>query len=148
MNILGIATPGPGASAALFDNHNILAAIEEEKLSRTNDPHALPYLALANVLANFSNAKTEARETINGVDAVRVTGTVTADAVNKIAPQIAAGRLKKGFLERATQYVASEEELFRLLEVIRPQFAQRLLDIAKQAPLVLTVLLGNRFSLR
>jgi hypothetical protein len=36
---------------------------------------------------------------------------------------VAAGRLKKGFLERATQYVASEEELFRLLGVIRPQFA-------------------------
>ena len=35
----------------------------------------------------------------------------------------AAGRRKKGFLERATQYVASEEELFHLLEVIRPQFA-------------------------
>jgi carbamoyltransferase len=51
MNILGIATPGPGASVALFDNHNILAAIEEEKLSRANDLHALPHLALANVLA-------------------------------------------------------------------------------------------------
>jgi hypothetical protein len=36
---------------------------------------------------------------------------------------VAAGRLKKGFLERATQYVGSEEELFHLLEVIRPQFA-------------------------
>jgi hypothetical protein len=36
---------------------------------------------------------------------------------------VGAGKLKKGFLERATQYVASEEELFRLLEVIRPQFA-------------------------
>jgi hypothetical protein len=36
---------------------------------------------------------------------------------------VAAGRLKKGFLERATQYVATEEELFHLLEVIRPQFA-------------------------
>src|ERR1700751_5988923 len=51
MNILGIATPGPGASVALFDNHNILAAIEEEKLSRANDPNALPHLALAGVLA-------------------------------------------------------------------------------------------------
>jgi lipoprotein LprG len=30
------------------------------------------------------------RETINGVDAVRVTGNVSADAVNKIAPQIGA----------------------------------------------------------
>ncbi len=54
MNTLGIATPGPGASVALFDNHNILAAIEEEKLSRTNDPHALPHLALASVLASLS----------------------------------------------------------------------------------------------
>ncbi len=52
MNILGIAIPGPGASVALFDNHNILAAIEEEKLSRTNEPHALPQLALASVLSS------------------------------------------------------------------------------------------------
>src|ERR1700756_2927025 len=51
MNILGIAIPGPGASVALFDSHNILAAIEEEKLSRANDPHALPQLALTSVLA-------------------------------------------------------------------------------------------------
>src|SRR5258708_25199575 len=51
MNFLGIATPGPGASVALFDRHNILAAVEEEKLSRANDSHALPQLALATVLA-------------------------------------------------------------------------------------------------
>jgi carbamoyltransferase len=51
VNTLGIAT-GPGASVALFDNYNILAAIEEEKLSRSNDPHALPQLALASVLAS------------------------------------------------------------------------------------------------
>jgi lipoprotein LprG len=49
-----------------------------------------PDTGLANVLANFSNAKADGRETINGVDAVRVTGTVTAEAVNKIVPQIAA----------------------------------------------------------
>jgi lipoprotein LprG len=49
-----------------------------------------PDTGLANVLANFSDPKADGRETINGVDAVRVTGTVTADAVNKIAPQIAA----------------------------------------------------------
>jgi lipoprotein LprG len=56
------------------------------------DPSAIlnPDTGLANVLANFSNAKADGRETINGVDAVRVTGTVTADAVNKIVPQIAA----------------------------------------------------------
>jgi hypothetical protein len=45
-----------------------------------------------------------------------------AEQQEALAP-VAAGRLKKGFLERATSYVASEEELLRLLEVIRPQFA-------------------------
>jgi lipoprotein LprG len=49
-----------------------------------------PNKGLANILANFSGAKAEGRETINGVEAVKVTGTVTADAVNGIAPQIAA----------------------------------------------------------
>jgi carbamoyltransferase len=51
MNILGIATPGPGTAAALLSPHGILAAIEEEKLSRANDQHALPQLAVSNVLA-------------------------------------------------------------------------------------------------
>jgi lipoprotein LprG len=49
-----------------------------------------PDTGLANLLANFADPKADGRETINGVDAVRVTGTVSADAVNKIAPQVAA----------------------------------------------------------
>ena len=49
-----------------------------------------PDTGLANILANFSDSKADGRETINGVDTVRITGTVTADAVNKIAPQLAA----------------------------------------------------------
>jgi lipoprotein LprG len=49
-----------------------------------------PDTGLGNVLANFSDPKTDGREIINGVDAVRVTGTVSADAVNKIAPQVGA----------------------------------------------------------
>ena len=49
-----------------------------------------PDTGLGNVLANFSGPKADGRETINGVDAVRVTGTVSADAVNKIAPGLAA----------------------------------------------------------
>jgi lipoprotein LprG len=49
-----------------------------------------PDTGLANVLANFSNPKADGRETINGVETVRVTGNVSVDAVNKIAPQIAA----------------------------------------------------------
>ena len=49
-----------------------------------------PDTGLANVLANFSDPKTDGRENLNGVDTVRVTGTVSADAVNKIAPQLPA----------------------------------------------------------
>jgi lipoprotein LprG len=46
---------------------------------------------LANVLANFTDAKADSRETVGGVNTVKVTGTVSADAVNKIAPGIATG---------------------------------------------------------
>jgi lipoprotein LprG len=49
-----------------------------------------PDTGLANVLANFSGPKADGRENLNSVETVRVTGTVSADAVNKIAPQIAA----------------------------------------------------------
>lgn len=49
-----------------------------------------PDVGLANVLANFSDAKIDGRETVEGVDSVRITGNVTADAVNKISPQIGA----------------------------------------------------------
>jgi len=49
-----------------------------------------PDTGLANVLANFSGPKADGRENLNSVDTVRVTGTVSAEAVNKIAPQIAA----------------------------------------------------------
>jgi lipoprotein LprG len=49
-----------------------------------------PDTGLADVLAGFSDPKADGRETVNGVETVRVTGTVSADAVNKIAPQIAA----------------------------------------------------------
>ena len=49
-----------------------------------------PDTGLANVLANFSDPKADGRETLNGVDTVRVTGTVSAEAVSKIAPQITA----------------------------------------------------------
>jgi carbamoyltransferase len=51
MNILGISTAGPNAAAALFDGRGIVAAIEEEKLTRLNDLHALPQLALKQILA-------------------------------------------------------------------------------------------------
>lgn len=70
MNILGIATPGPNTAVALFNNHSIVAAIEEEKLSRANDAQALPQLALASVLSlaglNLSEIDTIALAGRNG----------------------------------------------------------------------------------
>ena len=47
-----------------------------------------PDSGLANVLANFSNAKAEGRDTINGQNTIRISGNVSADAVNKIAPTL------------------------------------------------------------
>jgi lipoprotein LprG len=44
-----------------------------------------PDKGLANVLANFTNAKAEGRETINGLSTIRISGNVSADAVNKLA---------------------------------------------------------------
>ncbi|MEZ0339730.1 LppX_LprAFG lipoprotein [Mycobacterium sp. pV006] len=64
-----------------------------------------PDAGLANVLANFSDAQSDGRETIDGVGTVRITGNVSADAVNKIAPQIAATGPVPG-----TAWVAEEGE--------------------------------------
>jgi lipoprotein LprG len=50
-----------------------------------------PDTGLGNVLAGFSDPKADGRETINGVDTVRITGNVSADAVNRIAPGLATG---------------------------------------------------------
>jgi lipoprotein LprG len=49
-----------------------------------------PDTGLANILSNFTDPKADGREEINGVQTVRITGQVSADAVNKIAPKIAA----------------------------------------------------------
>lgn len=46
-----------------------------------------PDTGLGNVLANFSNAKAEGRDNISGQNTVRISGNVSADAVNKIVPQ-------------------------------------------------------------
>jgi lipoprotein LprG len=76
--LFGAITPGSwqdfGPAADIYDVSAILS----------------PEKGLANVLANFSDPKTDGRETVNGVETVKITGTVSADAVNKIAPQIAA----------------------------------------------------------
>jgi lipoprotein LprG len=69
-NLYGALTPGSftnfGPAADIYDVSKILS----------------PDVGLANVLANFSEGKSDGRETINGVDAVKVTGKVTAEAVN------------------------------------------------------------------
>ncbi len=56
------------------------------------DPSVIlnPDTGLANMLANISDAKSDGFETIGGVAAVRITGTVASDAVNKLIPQIKA----------------------------------------------------------
>ena len=77
-NLYGAITPGSfqnfGPAADIYDASAILN----------------PDTGLANVLSNFSDPKADGRESINGVQTVRITGTVSADAVNKIAPQIKA----------------------------------------------------------
>lgn len=47
---------------------------------------------VANMLAKFTNAKSQARETINGQDTIRITGNVPADAVNQLVPQLRASQ--------------------------------------------------------
>jgi lipoprotein LprG len=49
-----------------------------------------PDSGLANALSNFSDAKAEGRDTIDGQTTIRISGSVTADAVNKIAPPFGA----------------------------------------------------------
>lgn len=76
--LFGALTPGSwsdfGPAADIYDVSAILN----------------PDTGLANVLASFSDPKTDGRETVNGVETYKVTGEVSADGVNKIAPQIAA----------------------------------------------------------
>lgn len=47
-----------------------------------------PDTGLSNMLADFIDPKAEARETIAGQQTIQVAGKVTADAVNKLVPQL------------------------------------------------------------
>lgn len=47
-----------------------------------------PDTGVANLLANFTDAKAEGRDTINGENTIRISGNVPAEAVNKIASQL------------------------------------------------------------
>ncbi len=64
-----------GPAADIYDISNILS----------------PVNGLSNVLTNISEPKAEGRESVNGADAVKITGTLPADAINKIAPQLKVG---------------------------------------------------------
>jgi lipoprotein LprG len=54
--------------------------------SQIYDPSAIlnPDTGLANVLANFTDAKAEGRDQVSGQTTVRISGNVSADAVNRI----------------------------------------------------------------
>ncbi|MBU3685281.1 MAG: LppX_LprAFG lipoprotein [Mycobacteriaceae bacterium] len=56
------------------------------------DPSVIlnPDAGLANMLKNVTNPKADDSETIGGVPAVRISGEVGADAVNKLIPQLKA----------------------------------------------------------
>ena len=56
------------------------------------DPSVIlnPDTGLANMLANVTEAKADGFDTIGGVETVRLTGKVAADAVNKLIPQLKA----------------------------------------------------------
>jgi lipoprotein LprG len=57
------------------------------------DPSVIlnPDAGLANMLASLTDAQSAGLETVGGVATVKVTGKVTADAVNKLIPQLKAG---------------------------------------------------------
>src|SRR5882672_3232866 len=53
MRILGLSKLSRDSAAALFDDHSLLAAIEEAKLTRLQEPSYVPRLAIARILENF-----------------------------------------------------------------------------------------------
>ena len=54
------------------------------------DPSVIldPDKGLANVLSNFANPKSDGRETIDGIQTVRVKGTVNGPAIGAIVPEV------------------------------------------------------------
>lgn len=62
------------------------------KASDLYDPSTIlkPDVGLANVLANLGNPKSQSRENVDGQSTIKITGTVSADAVNGIMPRLKA----------------------------------------------------------
>jgi lipoprotein LprG len=76
-NLYGAITAGGamenfGPAADIYDISTILS----------------PENGLANILSSFTDPKAVGRESVNGAYAVKISGTLPADAVNKIAPQL------------------------------------------------------------
>jgi carbamoyltransferase len=53
MRILGLSKLSRDSAAALFDDQNILTAVEEAKLTRNQEPSYVPRLAIARILESF-----------------------------------------------------------------------------------------------
>src|SRR5579859_3956185 len=53
MHILGLSKLSRDSAAALFDDHSILAALEEAKLNRLQEPGYVPRLAISRLLEQF-----------------------------------------------------------------------------------------------
>jgi lipoprotein LprG len=77
-------------------NANLYAALTPNKWTNFGpaadiyDPSVIldPDKGLANILANFTNPTSDGRETIDGVQTVRVKGTVNGPAIGAIVPEI------------------------------------------------------------
>ncbi|WP_197283661.1 LppX_LprAFG lipoprotein [Mycobacterium sp. Marseille-P9652] len=64
------------------------------KASDIYDPSIIlsPTDGLANALNNFTDAKAESRETVNGQTTIKISGKISADAVNKLVPNFSASQ--------------------------------------------------------
>jgi lipoprotein LprG len=82
----------------VVDNGTLYAALTAGKwdnfgpAANIYDPSLIlnPDTGLANLLANITNPKSDSRETINGQDTIKITGTAPVDAVNGLVPQLKA----------------------------------------------------------
>ena len=69
-------------TAGKWDNFGPAANIYDPSLILNPDT------GVANLLAKIANPKSDSRETINGQDTIKITGTAPVDAVNGLVPQL------------------------------------------------------------
>jgi lipoprotein LprG len=80
----------------VVDNGTLYAALTAGKWDdfgpavNIYDPSLIlnPDTGVANLLASITNPKSDSRETINGQDTIKITGTAPVDAVNRLVPQL------------------------------------------------------------